>query len=299
MKIGFSLFWSTLLHQPHPNHPANWERAFPDMDQSLDRLKEFGLTSIELKLTERVDISALFRAIEKVLKRDFHVTIHAAGRIRFPADVPWQIQNISDISRQLHEKFFITPLWVIHPLYGIEIPRNEVFDQTLDYLKTLTAHLADDAVTLALEILRNRPDNEKIHVGDSYHEILDLLTGLDSRKWGICWDFGHAFSMYERNLQSKFPPQEFLDRVVHCHVHDSKDQITHLPLGQGHLPIQQNIHLLMARGYDGIFNLEIEPHKVRDPENFMNYLNSSISLLKKIFDRAGETVQPASPSNHR
>jgi len=289
VKIGFSLFWSTLLHRPHPNHPANWERAFPDMDQALDRLKELGVTSIELKLTERIDIAALFEAIEKVLGTNLNVTIHAASRIRFPSDVPWQIENISDISRRLNGTYHVAPLWVIHPLYGIDIPRNEVFDQTLDYLKTLTRHLADAPVTLALEILRNRSDNLKVHIGDNYNEIVELVSRLNSQKWGICWDFGHAFSMFERNLQSKFPPQEFLDWVVHCHVHDSKDQVTHLPLGEGHSPIRQNIQLLMTRGYRGIFNLEIVPHKVNDPENFFNYLNSSISILKDIFKRTDET----------
>lgn len=286
MKIGFSQFWTTLINEPHPNHPENWNLAMPVLTESLEAFREFGITSIELKLTERIDVTTFLEAVENVLNHQFHITFHAASRINYPDDAPWQIKNITDVTKILNQDFGIVPLWVIHPLYGIGIPRERIYSFTREYLEKISLHLEGMAVKLALEILRNRSDNEKLHIGDSYAEILGLLSHIDGEKWGICWDFGHAFSTFERNLQNRFPPKEFIQRVIHCHVHDSQDQITHLPLGKGKLPIQQNIRLLAEHNYDGIFNLEIVPHKVNDPENFMSYLRESVSLLKEMIKTA-------------
>ena len=140
--------------------------------------------------------------------------------------------------------------------------------------------MAEIPARFALEILRNRADSDKIHIGDNYPEILDILSNFEYENLGICWDFGHAYAMYQRGLQEQFPTSEFLNKVIHCHVHDCLDQKTHLPLGMGDAPIEQNIQLLLQHDYDGILNLELAPHRIGDASNFLDYVEKSVLIIR-------------------
>ena len=281
MRIGFSLFWQLILGQADPNNPHPWGIALPDVNAALDQFKNIGISSIELKLTEKFEIGQVAKAIEILAAKGFNITFHAPGRFRYPEDLPWQLDRIAEISRFIHSQFQFIPLWVIHPLNSKTQERSSLYSQTVDYLQQIIASLDNMPVRLAVEILRNRKDSEKINIGDSYQEILQILTDIGNDDLGICWDFGHAFAMHERNLQAQFPPAEFLNRVSHCHVHDSADQKTHLPVGAGNIPVQEYIYRLKEVGFSGILNLEVVPHRVDDPENFMNYVKNNVKMIQQ------------------
>jgi len=282
LKIGFSLFWQLVIKQPDPNNPVPWSIAIPNIDHTLDRLKKLGISSIELKLTENIEFRQLFKAIEKLIDRGFNVTFHAPGRIHYPEHLNQQLKIFYEVSHFMNNSFGRTPLWVIHPLGSRTLHRAEIFSRTLEYLRQITTSLASLSANCALEILRNRTNSGKINIGDSYHEILKIINSTGDDKLGICWDFGHAYAMHERNMQDLFPPGEFLSRVMHCHVHDCADQKTHLPMGVGNIPVPEYIHRLKQVGFSGILNLEVVPHKIDDPENFMKYLENNIKTLGKI-----------------
>lgn len=280
LRIGFSFFWQVILGMPDPNKPENWQLAIPDVDEALARFKEIGIESIELKFTEHVNLPQLFEAIGKLVDNGFHVTFHAPGRFHFPIDLAPQLETMSAISSFMNREFQINPLWVVHPLNSKLLPRAEIFAQTVDYLSQILEFMAEIPARFALEILRNRTDSGKIHVGDSYQDILDILSNFDHKNLGICWDFGHAIAMYQRGLQDQFPPPEFLKKVIHCHVHDCLEEKTHIPLGMGAVPIEQNIELLRQNDYDGILNLELVSHRVDDPQRFLNYIEQSVHIIR-------------------
>ena len=280
MKIGFSFFWPVIQGKSDPNRSDIWRIAFPDINYSLIKLKEFGITSIELKLTENLDCAEVIKSIEKLLKIGFNVTLHASGRIQYPKDLIWQVQNIGQISKTIIEKFNFDPLWVIHPLVSSSIKRDLLFEQTIEYLNKIVSYLNGIPAKIAVEILRPK-EKERCVIGQDYYEILEIVSKINSEKVGICWDFGHAYAAYEINVHDQFPPVEFLDKVIHCHVHDSKNQMTHLLLGEGDLSYQDNIKLLLKRGYDGIFNLEIVPHKTEEPKNFLMNVEKNANLILK------------------
>lgn len=280
MQIGFSFFWQVILGMPDPNKPEIWRVAIPDIDAALARFKQIGIGSIELKLTEHVDLPQLFDAIEKLIGSGFQVTFHAPGRFRFPEDLSPQLENMAAISKFMNEELHITPLWIIHPLNSKSQPRPEIFAQTVDYVGQMLNFMAEIPANFALEILRNRSDGDKIHIGDSYQEILDILSNFDDNNLGICWDFGHANAMHQRGLQAQFPPPEFLKKAIHCHVHDCRDEKTHLPLGMGAVPIEQNIRQLKQYHYNGILNLELLPHRIADPERFLDHVEKSVKIIR-------------------
>ncbi len=281
-NIGFSFFWQVILKMQDPNNPEGWHQAFPDIDESLKKLQESGVSSIELKATQRLNHPLFLKAVEKLLNLGFDVTFHSAGRIQYPTDYYWQIQDMIEISKMIYHDFHFKPLWIVHPLFGVGVSRNRLFQDTVVYLKELLEKTKDVPMTLALENLRNRPDNERVHAGDSYHEILRLLNEMDSCCPGVCWDFGHACAMVELGVEQELPPDEFVKRVVHCHVHDCRLQVTHLPLGMGNVPLRDFIRLLVRNGFQGKFNMEIVPYKIKHPAEFPDLLFKSTQLLQSV-----------------
>ncbi|MDZ7318161.1 MAG: sugar phosphate isomerase/epimerase [candidate division KSB1 bacterium] len=286
MQIGFSFFWPVILGLADPNQPDAWQRALPPIDETLNHFHKFGIESIEIKLTEHLSLPLLFQAIEKLVRLGFHVTFHASGRFRFPEDIQAQLENLSALANFIKSRFQQQPIIVIHPLNSKTQSRAELMMQTLAYLKQLHGYAGAIPAHFALEILRNRADSPKIHIGDSYQEVLDILNRVGDGNWGICWDFGHAIAMYQRGLQNEFPPPEFIKKVIHCHVHDCSNQKTHLPLGMGSVPIEQNIQLLQQNNYNGILNLELVPHKIDDPWNFMDYVQQSVARIYQLLKQA-------------
>ncbi|MDZ7333042.1 MAG: sugar phosphate isomerase/epimerase [candidate division KSB1 bacterium] len=281
MQIGFSFFWQKILGLDEPNHPEIWQKAMPDIDQTLSDLKSMGIESIELKLTRGMEQPLLFQAIAKLIGLGFRVTFHVPTRFQFPEPMDYQLAIISTITNYMVQQFCTMPLWVIHPLNSKTAPRQAIFDGTLNYLDQILALPAARSAAFALENLRNRTDGGKIHVGDSFTEILALFDKCD-HQLGICWDFGHSIAMHQRGLESQFPPIEFLKKVIHCHVHDCLNQQTHLPLGMGDVPIERNIALLMEHNFQGIFNLELSPHKIDEPENFLHHLDQSVRRIRQL-----------------
>lgn len=281
MHIGFSFFWPVILGLPEPNKPEIWQLAVPDIDQALTRFKAISIDSIELKLTESLDQRLLFRAIEKLIQQGFHVTFHAPGRFQYPENLPQQLENLFTISQFVNQEFQLTPLWVVHPLNSKTQQRSEAYAETIHYIQRVLTAMTAIPARFALEILRNRADGGKLHIGDSYQEILDILSNFENDDLGICWDFGHANAMYQRGLQDQFPPSEFLKKVIHCHVHDCWDQKTHLPLGMGTVPIEQNMQLLLQHDYDGILNLELVPHRIDQPIHFIKHIAQSVQTIQK------------------
>jgi sugar phosphate isomerase/epimerase len=280
LQIGFSFFWQVILKLRDPNRPEIVQLAVPDIDNTLNRFAELGIGSIELKLTENTDFPKLFEAIRKLIHKNFHVTFHAPGRFHYPADLNRQLESFAAISKFMNDVFDLIPLWVIHPLNSRIQRRSKTLAQTVDYLRQILNSMAAIPARFALEILRNRAESGKIHVGDSYQDILNILSNFDHENLGICWDFGHSNAMYQRGLQDQFPPPEFLKKVIHCHVHDCLDQKTHLPLGKGEVPIEKNIHLLLQNKFEGILNLEVAPHRMDDPSRFLDYVQQSVQIIR-------------------
>ena len=47
-----------------------------------------------------------------------------------------------------------------------------------------------------------------------------MVRKIPGKKIGICWDMGHSYSNVVNHKFPLFPPKEFLERVIHTHIHD-------------------------------------------------------------------------------
>ena len=82
---------------------------------------------------------------------------------------------------------------------------------------------------------------------------------------GICFDMGHYAwytSMRLGNPQA-LPPKEFLDRIVHTHIHECVNGDTHYPVSTHSEPTESYINAI-AENYPGVYNLELSPEKFKD-----------------------------------
>jgi len=97
------------------------------------------------------------------------------------------------------------------------------------------------------------PDESLIRVGDTWRELLEVLgdCGL-----GACWDTGHYILATERHGQEAEPPERFLRRVTHVHLHDVVEGSDHRPVRRDSERPRRYLDLLKACGFAGGITLE-------------------------------------------
>ncbi|MFO7958152.1 MAG: TIM barrel protein [Candidatus Brocadiia bacterium] len=97
------------------------------------------------------------------------------------------------------------------------------------------------------------PDEPLIRVGDTWGELLEVLADCDL---GACWDTGHYILAVQRHGQEPEPPQRFLRRVTHVHLHDVVEGRDHRPVERGSARPRRYLDLLSASGFAGGITLE-------------------------------------------
>lgn len=97
------------------------------------------------------------------------------------------------------------------------------------------------------------PGEPLIRVGDTWRELLEVLADCDL---GACWDTGHYMLAIERYGQEPEPPQDFLRRVTHVHLHDVIEGRDHRPVGSDSARPRRYLDLLSGCGFAGGITLE-------------------------------------------
>ncbi|MEA1978365.1 MAG: TIM barrel protein [Chloroflexota bacterium] len=109
-------------------------------------------------------------------------------------------------------------------------------------------------ITIALENL-DITKSGVLKFGERREDVLALVTEIDHPRLGICWDTGHDI----RHGMTQDPSKEWLERVVHVHVHDIDDSgEDHFPLVFNKVPNKHWIQLLMDAGMEGTITLELK-----------------------------------------
>jgi len=281
MRIGFSLYTDLLQENVQWRRKREWSLNFASTDEILKCLRSEGVTSVELKLPAVISTPELIAYLKKLIDFGFEYTFHAPVGMDYPEQFEAFAGQLVSIARISEQEFGRSSIFVVHGLSRAKCTKSFLLGCTREFLRRTQVVLANTKFGLILEVLRESADNRKIRTGTSYNEILELLQSPELELVGICWDFGHSFAQAEHGIHSLIPPEAFLERVRHTHVHDYKNDITHIPLGNGALPYQDYIQCLVRRGFAGIFNLELNPGRIHDPENFKNYIIQSIRLIKK------------------
>ena len=117
------------------------------------------------------------------------------------------------------------------------------------------------------------PEEHFFRVGDSYTEVLETVKGTDL---GLCWDTGHAYFAHLRKGISLIPPEDFIKKVRHVHLHDVRAGEDHQPLSAGTIPLPEYLKLLGKFNFSGDITLEFSPYAVASYGSFKEVLQDSM-----------------------
>lgn len=237
--IGMSLSYKMLLHT---------KDASLQPDVLLPQLWERGVRSIEIRSLPTDARSAdVLRIANLLWDYGFNITVHSTARSA-PSAVDNVFIPLSDMLAHMRQRELIV---TIHP----------VSDDNIAMLTSLSDHIIEHRypVRIALENKRRMPDGRG---GDSLALVLDAVTRVDRNNVGICFDMGH-FAWYTENFTDSpntLPPEEFLSRVIHTHIHSCVEGTTHFPLDEWREPISLYINALGYK-YLGVYNIELSPKR--------------------------------------
>ena len=272
MKIGVSLAMDVLCGTPQ----TDAQRALlgeSEPDVLLARLKNEGVTHIEMRTVRPGESPERIAAAARVIRAaGLRMTVHGVLREDDPEGFIEQLRPV--LTRQ--GEVTVT----VHPVKSSP-GSGENHAATVAALKKLGKYmrLRNTHVRLALENCRMArwPDPSLSPDG-----VLSSLEEADEAGFGVCWDFGHLYSdhcVWPNTVPGSLPSRRFAGRAVHTHIHDLNGR-THFPLGTGSLPLRDYVSLLSETGYQGLFNLELEPERWLDayPDVLAQYI-SSIRIL--------------------
>ncbi len=120
------------------------------------------------------------------------------------------------------------------------------------------------------------PSETLIRVGDTCDELLEATRGCSV---GLCWDTGHYLLAVQRYGQEEPPPEEFLDRVEHVHLHDVVEGRDHRVVTRTSDALRDLIVVLRRSGFRGGVTLEYSANAVREAGGPEAVLSESAELL--------------------
>lgn len=156
--------------------------------------------------------------------------------------------------------------------------------------KGVLAQLAEDTRVFLAWVLKQTqhsrvmlenlpPKNGNVRVGETYEQIVSLVSELNHPRLAACWDFGHSVLQGRTDL----PPNEFLRAVRHVHIHDINNaREDHFPLIFGNVPWQNDLRALMRVGFDGAVVMEINGYRAQNVERLHERLAESFAAMREI-----------------
>jgi fatty-acyl-CoA synthase len=132
-----------------------------------------------------------------------------------------------------------------------------------DSLRLVAEKIEHFSVTIALETH---------DAFSSARRVATVLQAVNSPHIAALWDSHHPYRMGET-------AEEVADilqgHIAHVHVKDARRDATDstgwqlVPLGEGEVPVREQLHILMRRGYTGYVSVEWEKHwhpELAEPE---------------------------------
>lgn len=229
----------------------------PDFDEQLAAVKEFGLTYIELRSADGVNVSALsdekLREVKSKLA-DAGVNVSSIGspmgKTVLTEDFAPQLERMKrtlEIQKELGAPYL--RMFSFYPAEGVDPAdcREEVIDRLGAFIEEAARW---DAVLLH--------ENEKGIYGDTAPRCLDLLQTLAGPHFQAVFDFANFVEVGQPTL----PAYEMLKPYVkYVHIKDAVwDTKQIVPAGHGDGHVKEILSDLIGGGYQGF--LSLEPHLV-------------------------------------
>jgi sugar phosphate isomerase/epimerase len=167
---------------------------------------------------------------------------------------------------------------------------DEAMARAREYFQWLDEEVREhhpDVLALCETAMPAEPRDNFERLADTWETVLDLVEGTDI---GICWDTGHAFLSAAYGKHDEMPPDRFLNRVRHVHMHDvvagdggAGGLSDHYPPGEGISPLQEYARLLAGAGYDGWVLFERSAYLYGDRGSLRQALEPGMHMLREVF----------------
>jgi sugar phosphate isomerase/epimerase len=291
VTIGLSLPFGYLAGAVESPLGESFAEAFGDPDSCLAELREHGVGSIELKRfgptsSAEVLLSVAERILGSGLKLSLHgyLTGSATGRT-FGDLYPPLLPTVDWLKERQGEV-----VMVVHSLVDAESDYTAVLESTGCALQRLAegVRASELPIRVALEINRFHGHESPGTTYDGILEIARRVRGVPGL--GFCWDIGHTRSSELQGRLAASPPDEFVEKVIHTHVHGlSTDADTHWPVTESSSHIAAGVRRLRSVGYDGTYNLELYPTRWEPgPDAARRGILDSVRCLREILNTAAE-----------
>lgn len=224
-----------------------------------------------------------------------HASVAPAFRIEGwradPDGVRRQYRPLLDCCAWMAEQQGAAVTLVLHGAGDVRATRAQNRETTRGFLAWAEREIEarGGGVRIAVELLRARGADDA-HASAGRANVLALVRECNPAHVGICWDVEHDWFNGRRDpAWTPEPPPEFLDRVIHVHVHDAHPttHANHFPLAFGTVPYDALVPFLVARGYRGPFILELRYRHalaLGDPHAWMG---KSYAVLHTLLTKRG------------
>jgi sugar phosphate isomerase/epimerase len=228
----------------------------PDLDEQIRVCRANGVSHIELRSVNKINVLDLDRPLRQEVKRklaDGGVGVISIGSPigKVKIDESWDKHfDRFKIAAELAE-FFAAPYIRIFSYYppanGDDIRKHR--DEVMRRMRAKVDHLKSGKVTLLHE-------NEKDIYGEKGRECLDLMKTIDSPKFRGAFDFANFVQAGERPLDNWPTLKPFSD---HIHIKDAiMGSGKVVPAGKGDGQVEPILVDLHKSGYSRFVSLE--PH---------------------------------------
>ncbi len=276
------------------------QRSYRELfgDRDVPRyLGEMGFAAVETPVGLETERDMLIDHVSRCLDAGLKVSLHPYSEST-DSNPAFYSPAPDNVCRSFHERFLSlasevssmqhapTVVNIHSAAAGSEHCRGELVDRSVSFFSWAHQWCRQNApqvnVVAELQISPN-PDEPIYRIGDTYDELLDVVTRSGVR---ACWDFGHAYMNHRRYGVPLYPPEEFLQRVGHVHCHDVCGD-DHHPLVYNTVPWKEFIRLLIESGYAGGVILEIFPENIfaagglRSLAESLDALKAHIELYKR------------------
>jgi sugar phosphate isomerase/epimerase len=294
MKIGISIAYDYFIDAPRSEAALILKEHIGDYRKFLSYLQDMGVASIELRGLEwNIDKDTVEKIFRKLWESGFSISIHSSLPEKECVNPHSYLLFLKEILPQIHS-FQKNLIIVLHSHRDSNSSYDELLNQSANAINSIAAYLDRGNLPLKLAIELNRGKKEQ-DPSVTYEGLLKLYSMIEcNSNVGFCWDFGHAYSNFSNGIISLEASEKFVSRVIHTHIHGvSKDDKTHCILSPDNLPLNDYLKQLKTAGYEGIFNLEINPQRMIEKKDILPALENSINCLLKALGSIRKPEDPA------
>ena len=284
MKIGLSLPYTFLASTGDGLRDSMLRSSLGPAVRGLELLKRH-VQCIEVGcLNEAAPADQIVRAVRRIWSAGLEAIVH--GHLPQSVDstdlgsfYPWLGPLLREMPHR-QKRLMLN----VHALSADTGEVTRLHRRTVENLRKL-AGLVDSQklpVRFALELNRSK---DEIDPSTTYEGVLNMCLEIASPHVGIGWDWGHTYANVLKDAVPVDPPLDFLERVVHAHIHDiGPGGSTHFPLTCGTVPVRTYANTLKGVGYQGYYILELYPERFADAGPVRGLFTSSVKILRQALE---------------